>query len=120
MHYGHGVLAKWLLQSVVITGDFIVAGLRRYPTVWQKYFRPYKTLNKTEFGDRTQHSLWRFRGLFVLLSVKYVVVHCGPNNLDNDEPKAIANAITKIGKIFQQNSSDFNIIYTCPLPGNLH
>lgn len=119
MHDSHGVLAKWSFQSVAITGDFIVAGLRRYPTVWQKYFRQYKTLNKTEFGDRTQHSLWRFRRLSVLLSVKYVVVHCGPKNLDNDEPKAIANAITKIVKIIQQNSSDFNIIFTRPLPGNL-
>lgn len=56
-------------------------------------------------------------GISVPPYVKYVEVHCDTNNLDHDEPKNIGNvAINKIGKIFQQKSSDFNIILTGLLP----
>ena len=40
--------------------------------------------------------------------------------LHHDEPKVIANAITKIGEIFQQKLSDFNIILAGLSPRELH
>lgn len=47
---------------------------------------------------------------------KYAIAHSGFKNLDHDEPNTIANAVTKIGKIFQQKSSAFNITLTDFLP----
>ena len=72
---------------MLLIGDSIVAGLSRYKTVWNKYFKPYKALNCGIHVDRTQHVLWRADDLSVPPPVKYVVVHCGTNNLDHDEPK---------------------------------
>ena len=73
------------------------------------------------FGGRTQHILWRAEDLFSHPSVKYVVVHCGTNNLDHDEPKTIVDGIIKIGKVFQEKlSADNKIILTGLLPWDLN
>ena len=61
------------------------------------------------------------RGLSVLPSVKYVVVHCGTNNLDHDEPKIIVDGIIKIGKVFQEKlAANVKIILTGHLPRDLN
>ena len=87
LHSNHDILAKRLLPSVMLIGDPIVAGLSRYQTVWKKYyFKTYKALNCGILGDRTQHVLWRTEDLLsVPPSVKYVVVHCGSNKLDDNK-----------------------------------
>ena len=101
-HNNLAILAKRLHVSVLLIGDSIVAGLSRYQTVWKKHFKPYKPLNCDIPGDRIQHVLWRADDLSAPPSVKYVVVHCGTNNLDHDEPKIIVEGIIKIGKVFQE------------------
>ena len=109
--------------SVLLIGDSIAAGLTRYQTVWKKYFKPYKALNCGIAGDRTQHVLWRAEDLSVPPSGKYVVVHCGTNNLDHDETKIIVNDIIKIGKVFQfqeKLAADVKIILTGLLPQDLN
>ena len=98
----------------MLISNSTAVGLSKYPTIWQKYFRPNKTLNCGISGVRRFVESW---GISVPPSVKYVEVHCDTNNLDHDEPKNIGNvAINKIGKIFQQKSSDFIIILTGLLP----
>ena len=51
-------------------------------------------------------------------SVKYVVYHCGTNNLDNNESKAIKDTIIKTGKVFQEKSV-VNIIFNRSLSTTL-
>ena len=58
-HNNLDILAKRLHPSVLLIGDSIVAGLSRYQTVYKKYFKPYKALNRGIPGERTQHVLWR-------------------------------------------------------------
>ena len=94
------MLAKRLHPSVLLIGDSIVAGLSSYKMVWNEYFKPYKSTKLWHPRDRTQHVLWRAEDLSVSPSVNYVVVHCGTNNLDHDEPKIIVYGFIKIGKIF--------------------
>ena len=96
--------------------------IRRYKMICNKYFKPYKALNCGIAGDRTQHVLWREVDLSVPPSVKYVAVHCGTSNLDNDEPKIIViNGIIKVGKVFQENlTADVKIISTGLLPRDLN
>ena len=65
-------------------------------------WKPYKALNCDIPGDRTQHTSLRAEDLSVSPSVTYVLVYCGTNNLDHDEPKII-DGIIKIGKVFQKN-----------------
>ena len=75
-----------------LIGDSNVAGLSRYQAVWKKYyFKTYKALNCGIFRDRTQNFLWRAEDLPLPLSVKYLVVHCGTNNLDHNKPKAMVD-----------------------------
>ena len=114
-------LAKRLHPSVLLIGDSIVAGLSRYQMVWKKYFKQYKALNYGIPGDRTHHILWRAEDLSVSPSVKYVVVHCGTNNLDHDELKIIVDGIVKIGKVVQEKlAADVKIILTGLLPRDLN
>ena len=116
-HSNLDILAKRLYSSVLLIGDSIVAGLSIYHTVWKKHFKPYKGLNWGIPGDRTQHVLWRLEDLSVSPSVKYVVGHCGTNNLDQDKPKIIVDGIIKIGKVFQEElAADVKIILKGLLP----
>ena len=120
-HNNLDMLAKRLHPSVLIIGDSIVADPSRYKTVLSKYFEPYKALHCGIPGDRTQHVLWRAEDLSVPPSVIYVVIHCGANNLDHDEPKIIVDGIIKIGKVFQEKlGADVNIISTGLLQRDLN
>ena len=64
---------------------------------------------------------WRAEDLYVPPSNKYVVGHCGTNNLGHDEPKAIVDAIITVSKVFQEKSAaDVNVILTDLLPRDLN
>ena len=120
-HKSHEILEKRLHPLVLLIGDSIVAILRRYQTVWKKYFNLYKALDCGIPGDRNQHVLWRTEALSVLLSVKCVVVQCGSNNFYHDELKIIVNGIIMIGKVFQEKlAADVEIILTGLLPCDLN
>ena len=58
----------------------------------------------------------RAEDLSVPPPVTYVVAHCGTINLDHNEPKSLANAIT----ILLDKSSGFKIVLTGPIPRDLH
>ena len=46
MHYHQKeLLRKSYASVVVVIGDSIVAGLRRYPMVWRNFVLQYKTVN---------------------------------------------------------------------------
>ena len=97
-HNNPDMLAKRLHLSMLLIGDSIVADLSRYKTVWNKQIKRYKALNCGIPGDRTQHVLRRAEDLSVPPSLKYVVVHCGTNNLNHDEPTTIVDGIIEISK----------------------
>ena len=87
----------------------------------EKYFKPYKALHYGILGDRTQHVLWRAEDFSVRPSVKYVVVHCGTNNLGHDQPKLTVDDIIKIRKVFQEKlAADVKMILTDLLPRDLN
>ena len=44
---------------IVVIGDSIVAGLRRYPAVWRNFILRYKTSNLGIGGDQIENVLWR-------------------------------------------------------------
>ena len=75
--------------DTIIIGDSIATGLSR--NVWETFFK--ESLNLGIGGDRTQHILWRVERLPVPSHLKYVIIHCGTNNISNDSPTEIANSI---------------------------
>ena len=52
-------IAKTSSAGVLLMGDSLVQGLKRYPEVWNRYFEHSKTINFGLGGDRTQNVLWR-------------------------------------------------------------
>ena len=55
----HCSMIKDAKPNALLLGDSIVAGLSRYPNVWNKYFAPINMLNLSIGGDRVESALWR-------------------------------------------------------------
>ena len=49
-------------------------------------------------------------------SSKYVVIHCGTNNIDHDQPGDIANGVISIGLKLQEKCHGLKVIVTGLLP----
>ena len=90
-------------------GDSIVAGLSRYPNVWNDYFAQINTLNLGIGGDRVENVLWQAINLPLPLSMKNVVILCRTNNISIHTPRDIADCIISIGCILQNKSSGINV-----------
>ena len=95
--------------DTLLLGDSIVAGLSRYPNVWNEYFAPINALNLDIGGDRIKNVLWRAINLPLPSSVKSVVILCGTNNIPTDTPRDIADCTNSINSIFQRLSSGINV-----------
>ena len=119
IHNKHVLMASRFTTKVILCGDSIIAGLSRYKAVWNKYFRPLNTVNCGIGGDRTQHVLWRMENMTLPETVKYIVVHCGTNNIDRDSAQEIANGVMSCGLVLQEQNPKLNVIITGLLPRDL-
>ena len=108
-HHNHCFMIKNAKPNTLLLGDSIVAGLSRYPNVWNEYFTPINALNLGIGGDRVENVLWRAMDLPLPSSVKNVVILCGTNNIPIDTPRDIADCIISIGSIFQKKSSGIDV-----------
>ena len=108
-HHNHCFKIKDSKPNTILLGDSIVAGLSRYPNVWNEYFAQINAFNLGIGGDRVENVLWRAIDLPLPLSVKNVVILCGTNNISIDTPCDIANSIISIGSILQTKSSGINV-----------
>ena len=95
--------------KVVILGDSLVAGLARYPAVWDLHLKPLNTINCGIGGDRIQHALWRATHLSLPESVRVVVLLCGTNNLAHDLPSDIADGVISCGTRLLENHPNLHI-----------
>ena len=114
----HNELKSLQIEScpeIILIGDSIVAGLSRYQNIWKKHFGHLKILNLGLAGDRTQHVLWRAKNI-TSPGTKYVVIHCGTNNVDVDHPKNIADGVISIGHTFTDIDSNTQIVISGILP----
>ena len=115
-HDHHVCLMNRMKPSFLLIGDSIIYGLSRYKNVWIKYFSFSKTVNCGIPGDKTQNVLWRAENLVIPSSVKFLIVHCGTNNLDYDDPNCIAKGILNISKSLLNKAPTSNILLTGLLP----
>ena len=63
--------------------------------------------------------LWRAENATLPNSLKYVVIHCGTNNIDRDQPRDIANGVISIGLKLQEKCRGLKVIVTGLLPRDL-
>ena len=69
LHNNHCLLAKNSNATTLLIGDSIIAGLNRYPSVWNKYFGN-NSVNFRIRGDRVENVLCRSINLPILSSLK--------------------------------------------------
>ena len=98
MHYYQKELLRKSYASVVVIGDSVVAGLRRYPTVWRNFILQYKTVNLGIGGDRIKNVWWRINDILLPKSIRLVVIHCGTNNLDTSGSDEISVGVVTIAR----------------------
>ena len=77
---------------MLILGDSIAKGLRRYIDVWDRYLGKH-TVNLGIGGDKVEGAIWRIGNLAVNKEVRYVVLICGTNNIDKNVPAYIVKGI---------------------------
>ena len=116
IHQKHVNLSLNSKTILVLIGDSIVAGLSHYANIWRTFFKTFHTLNYGIGGDRTQHVLWRAENATLPNSLKYVVIQCGTNNIDRDQPRDIANSVISIGLKLQEKCRGRKVIVTGLLP----
>ena len=119
------VLARWSQKShtsvdihfdTIIIGDSIAAGLSRYSYVWETLFK--ESLNLDIGGDHTQHICCRTERLLVPSHLKYVIIHCGTNNVSKDSPSKTANSILCNALLFKKRNACLKIVITGIFPRN--
>ena len=71
-------------------GDSIVAGFRRYTTVWRNFILQSRTINLGIGGDQIENALWRINDIRLPKSIRPVVIHCGTNNIDTSSSDEIS------------------------------
>ena len=100
--------------DTIIIGDSIAAGLSSYSNVWETFFK--ESLNLGIGSDCTQHILWRMELLPLPSHLKYIIIHCGTNNINKDSPSEIANSILCIALLFKKMNSCLKIVITGIFP----
>ena len=107
-------LLKNSAAPIIIIGDSIATGLRRYRHIWRNYFKD--ALNLGIGGDRVENVLWRARDISLPHTTLFVIIHCGTNNVDQSQPEDIAVGVMKIAETFMKNHPKITTIITGMLP----
>ena len=100
--------------STIVIRDSTAAGLARFSDVWHNFL--CNALNLGIRGDRTEYIIWRVDNLSFPTSIKYVIIHCGTNNIKFDNATDIANGILCVYCLIQSKLPNAQIIVTGLFP----
>ena len=114
-HNYHKRLIKHRKPSMLILGDSIAKGLRRYIDVWDRYLGKH-TVNLGIGGDKVEGAIWRIGNLAVNKEVRYVVLICGTNNIDKNVPAGIVKGIKCAIQLVKYKFYNCNVIVSGILP----
>ena len=119
-HYHQKELLRKSHASVLVIGDSIVAGLRRYPTIWRDFILRYKTINLGNGGDRVENILWRINDIVLSKSIRSVVINYGTNNIDTNSSNEISVSVVTIARSISHRYPNIEIIVSGLLPRHFH
>ena len=94
--------------STIVIGDSIAAGLARFSDFWHNFSRNSLGIG----GDRTVHVIWRVDNLSFPASIKYVIIHCGTNDIKFNNPTDIANGILCVYHLIQSKQETLHVVTT--------
>ena len=98
-YHNHKYIAETHHQASCLIGSSICGGFENYPQIWKNNFKGW--LNQGIGGDRAQHILWRVLNNSLPQNAKNVIIIAGGNNLNNDPPTEIADAVINIAQSAQ-------------------
>ena len=110
----HQINLSCSTPSTIVIGDSIASGLARFSDVWYNFF--HNPLNLGIGGDRTEHVIWRVDNLSLSASIKYVIIHCGTNNVKFNNPTDIADGILCVYFLIQSKLHNAQVIVTGLFP----
>ena len=119
-HYHQKVLLRKSYASVVVIVHSIVAGLRRYPTVWRNFILRYKTINLGIGGDRIENVLRRINNVVLPKSIRSVVIHCGTKNINTSSSDEIVLGVATLARSISQCYPNIEVIVSGLLPRDIH
>ena len=102
--------------STLLIGDFLIAGLSRYPNIWRRYFKPLNAINCGIGGDRIQNVSWRSNNLPSSPFFQNAVILCGTNNIQRDSSEDIVDGILEIALSLKRKYHHLNIVVCGLLP----
>ena len=110
----HQINLSYSTPSKSVIRDSTAAGLARFSDVWHNFF--CNALNLGIGGDRTEYVIWRVDNLSFPTSMKYVIIHCGTNNIKFNNATDIANGILCVYYLIQTKLPNVQIIVTGLFP----
>ena len=87
------------LQNTALEPAAILTARNNKVGCYENHERQVNLMNKLQPSTLLiADSIWTAENLPIPSSVKFIVIHCGVNNLDYDEPNIIAKGILCIAK----------------------
>ena len=100
IHNDHRRLLQKKGSSMITIGDFIAAGLRKYPIVWRNFLN---TINLGASGYRARQVLLRAGNIDLPNSTQIVILPYITNNIDQGKPSTFANGVMKIVRVLRKS-----------------
>ena len=85
-------MRKSKAPSLLLIGDSIAYGFKRYPHIWEKHYGNL-AVNCGIAGDKVENTLWRVENLALPCGIEYAVIICGTNNIDYNKASSIVNGL---------------------------
>ena len=86
------ILRKSKTPSLLLIGDSVAYGFKRYPHIWEKRYGNL-AVNCGMAGDKVENTLWRVENLALPCGIEYAVIICGTNNNDYNKASSIVNGL---------------------------
>ena len=102
---------------VVVIGDSILAGLRRYGEL---SFHDIKVLTWELEEKQAENVLWRVNDIVLPKSFRSVVIHHGTNNVDTSSSDEISLGIVAIARSISHRHTTIEVIICGILPRDIH
>ena len=100
------ILRESKTPSLLLIGDSVAYGFRRYSHIWEKYYGNL-TVNCGIAEDEVENTFLRAENPTLPSSIEYAVIIHGTNNIDYNKASSIANglqcvALTLVSKSVQE------------------
>ena len=103
-------------SKLVLIGDSIISNFDKCNDIFNNFFSSFGALNFGISGDKIQNVLWRMRNMTLPSSTKYVIIHCGTNNLGHNSPIHIAEGLINLANTLKNLNSNIHVFISCLLP----